>query len=106
MDGNERRLDLIARDEVAEGSVVKVEAEGLELAVYHAEGAFYVTDDQCTHGPGFMSDGELEGHVIECDFHNGKFDIRDGSVVAPPCIEALRTYRVIPDDARVIIAVD
>lgn len=98
-----RTIDLCARAEVAEGSILKVEAEGLELAVYHAEGEFYVTDDACTHGPGSLSEGYLDGHHIECDFHNGVFDIRDGSVVAPPCIVALKTYKVVPDATRVII---
>ena len=65
-----------------------------------------MTDDACTHGPGSLSEGELDGHVIECDFHSGAFDIRDGSVVAPPCVVALKTYTVVPDDERVVIALD
>lgn len=101
-----KTITLCPRAEVDEGSILKVEAEGLVLAVYHAEGNFYVTDDACTHGPGSLSEGYLDGHVIECDFHNGSFDIRDGEVVAPPCIVKLKTYRVIPDDAMVVIATD
>ena len=48
-------LELCARADVAEGSILKVETGGLCLAVYHAEGDFYVTDDACTHGPGSLS---------------------------------------------------
>lgn len=106
MSSASRTLELCARADVAEGSILKVETEGLELAVYHAEGAFYVTQDACTHGPGSLSEGYLEGHHIECDFHNGVFDIRDGSVVAPPCVVALKTYRVLPHDTLVVIEVD
>ena len=101
-----KTIALCAQDEVEEGSILKVETEGLELAVYHAEGTFYVTDDACTHGPGSLSEGYLEGHHIECDFHNGVFDIRDGAVVAPPCIVALKTYTVVPDDTKVIIEIN
>ena len=79
-------IELCAKDDVAEGEAIKVEHDDLELAVYHVDGDFYVTDNACTHGPGELSDGFLEGHVIECDFHQGKFDIRDGKVVAPPCV--------------------
>ncbi|MDU8941792.1 non-heme iron oxygenase ferredoxin subunit [Ovoidimarina sediminis] len=96
-------IELCAKDDVAEGEVIKVEHEDLELAVYHVEGQFYVTDNACTHGPGELSDGDLEGHVIECDFHQGKFDIRDGSIVAPPCIVKLKTYKVVPHDTAVVI---
>jgi nitrite reductase/ring-hydroxylating ferredoxin subunit len=54
-----------------------------------------VTDDHCTHGPGSLSDGYLDGFEIECDFHNGKFDIRTGEVTAPPCMIPVKTYKVI-----------
>lgn len=103
MTGNTTLIELCARDEVAEGAVIKVEKEGLELAVYNVEGQFYVTDDACTHGPGSLSEGYLDGHVIECDFHQGCFDIRDGQVVAPPCMVPIKTYRVVPHDTAVVI---
>jgi nitrite reductase/ring-hydroxylating ferredoxin subunit len=96
-------IELCSKDEVADGEVIKVEHGDLELAVYHVDGTFYVTDNACTHGPGEMSEGYLEGHVIECDFHQGQFDIRDGQVVAPPCIVALKTYKVVPHDSAVVI---
>jgi nitrite reductase/ring-hydroxylating ferredoxin subunit len=75
------------------------------VAVYRVEGEFYVTDDACTHGPGSLSEGYLDGHVIECDFHNGAFDIRSGAVVAPPCMVPVKTYKVIPNEGAVIIEV-
>lgn len=96
-------IELCAKDDVPEGEVIKVEQDDLELAVYHVEGRFYVTDNACTHGPGELSEGYLEGHVIECDFHQGQFDIRDGSIVAPPCILKLKTYKVVPHDTAVVI---
>ena len=91
--------------DVAEDTPLKVETAGLVLAVYHVEGEIYVTDDQCTHGPGSLSEGFLEGHIIECDFHAGCFDIRTGEVTAPPCYEPIRTYSVTVENGRVLISV-
>lgn len=96
-------IELCAKADVPDGEVIKIENGDLELAVYHVDGDFYVTDNACTHGPGEMSEGYLEGHVIECDFHQGQFDIRDGKVVAPPCIVELKTYKVVPHDTSVVI---
>lgn len=104
MDSNVKTLTLCAKADIAEGEALKVEIEDLELAVFHVEGEFYVTDDLCTHGPGSLSEGDLDGHEIECDFHGGCFDIRDGKVTAPPCVVDLKTYSVVPDDSMVIIA--
>ena len=98
-------LELCAKTEIAEGEVIKVENGALALAVYHVEGEFFVTDDHCTHGPGSLSEGFLDGHEIECDFHGGCFDIRNGEVTAPPCMVPIRTYRVVSHDMAVVIEV-
>ena len=39
------RLELCSADEVAEGAALKVEAEGLVLAVFNVEGMYFVMDD-------------------------------------------------------------
>lgn len=99
------RIDLCATAEVAEDTALRVEAGDLTLAVYNVEGAFYVTDDHCTHGPGSLSEGYLDGCVIECDFHGGTFDIRTGEVVGPPCMIPIKTYPVVVENDRVMIEV-
>ncbi len=83
--------------------MLKVEAGDLVVAVYHVAGEFYVTDDRCTHGPGSLSEGFLEGHTIECDFHGGCFDIRTGAPTVPPCMIPIKTYAVTVEDGRVKI---
>jgi len=100
------RIDLCNAAEVAPGSALKVETAGLALAVFNVDGTFYVTDDNCTHGPGSLSEGFLEGEVIECNFHNGQFNVRTGEVVAPPCMVPIKTYRTMVEDGRVLIEVD
>ena len=96
-------LDLCATSEVPEGGAIKVEREGLILAVFNLGGRFFVTDDQCTHGPGSLSEGEIDGEIIECNFHNGAFHIPTGRVEAPPCMVPLRTYAVQVQDGKVFI---
>ena len=105
MSGAASRIDLCSVDDVQSGWPHRVEAGDLTLAVYLVAGEFFVTDDDCTHGPGSLSEGYLDGHIIECDFHNGAFDIRTGEVVAPPCMIPLKTYKTITENGRVIIEV-
>jgi nitrite reductase/ring-hydroxylating ferredoxin subunit len=101
-----RRIDLCSAAEIAPGNTLRVEAEGLTLAVFNVAGEFYVTDDQCTHGPGSLSEGYLEGDVIECNFHNGQFNVRTGEVVAPPCMVPIKTYKTSVENGRVWIEVE
>lgn len=85
------------------GSALRVEAGGLVVAVFNVGGEFYVTDDHCTHGPGSLSEGYIEDDVVECNFHNGQFNIRTGAVVSPPCMIPVRTYRAVVEDGTVYI---
>src|SRR5689334_8259530 len=103
MSGPSNRIDLCAADDLAPGSALRIEAGGLVLAVFNVDGAFYVTDDQCTHGPGSLSEGFIDGDVIECNFHNGQFHIKTGEVVAPPCMVPIKTYKTFVENDRVFI---
>ena len=99
------RVKLCSADEVAPGSAIRVEAADLVLAVFNVAGQFYVTDDACTHGPGSLSEGYIEDDIVECNFHNGQFNIRTGDVVSPPCMVPVKTYPTVVDDGSVYIEV-
>jgi nitrite reductase/ring-hydroxylating ferredoxin subunit len=88
---------------VEPGNALKVETGDLTLAVFNVDGEFYVTDDLCTHGPGSLSEGYIEGDVVECNFHNGQFNIKTGEVVLPPCMIPVKTYKTFVEDGRVFI---
>jgi nitrite reductase/ring-hydroxylating ferredoxin subunit len=99
------RIELCKVEDVGVGEARKIETAGLTLAVYNLEGEFCVTDDHCTHGPGSLSEGFIDGDVIECNFHQGRFDIRTGQVVGPPCMVPVKTYKTHVEDGRVYIEV-
>ena len=99
------RIELCRTDDVAPGTAIKVERAGLELAVFNIDGEFYVTDDHCTHGPGSLSEGFIEGDIVECNFHQGQFNIRTGEVVLPPCFVPVKTYPASVRDGKVTIEV-
>jgi nitrite reductase/ring-hydroxylating ferredoxin subunit len=99
------RIQLCRTADVASGAALKVEIGGLALAVFNVDGEFFVTDDACTHGPGSLSEGCLDGDVIECNFHGGQFNVRTGEVISPPCMVPVKTYAVTVEHGMVIIEV-
>ncbi len=101
-----QRLDLCGTADIAPGNALRVEAGGLTLAVFNLDGEFFVTDDLCTHGPGSLAEGYIDGDVVECNFHNGQFDIKTGEVVSPPCMVPVKTYKTIVENGRVLIEAD
>ena len=96
-------IPLCSTADVEPGAARRVEAGELLLAVFNVDGTYYVTNDACTHGPGSLSAGSIEGDVVECDFHGGCFHIPTGKPVKPPCTEAVRTFPVTVRDGTVWI---
>ena len=92
-----QHVALCRPSEVEAGKALRIEKGALAVAVFNLDGEFFVTDDACTHGPGSLSEGCIEGDVVECDFHNGAFNIRTGAVVTPPCMIPIKTYRTVID---------
>ena len=95
-------IDVAAEDDVFEGAAIGVAAGGQDIALYRTEaGEFFATDNICSHGHARLCDGILEGHEIECPFHQGRFDIRTGEATLEPCVEAIRSYPLKREGGRV-----
>ncbi len=103
--GGDEWMDLGIPENFAEGSVTRATLpSGFPIAVYRVDGAFYVTSDRCTHGAASLSDeGELDGHVIECAWHYGTFDVRTGEALTLPCRAALPTFSTRIEDDQLLV---
>lgn len=93
--------------DVSSGCAKRIERQAqAPLAVFNLAGRFYVTDDTCTHGEASLSDGEIDGAIVECPYHQGAFDILTGKPAGAPCSIPIKTYEVILEDGGVYIHED
>lgn len=96
-------IALCAAEDVAPGCAVRAEAGGCAYAVFNVEGRVYVTQDECTHGPGSLSEGYVLDDEIECPFHQGRFHIPSGSATCAPATEPLKTWKAELVDGNICI---
>ncbi len=97
---------ICAQEDIAPDSVRAFDVGDRRLAVFNIAGAFYVTDDECTHASASLAEGMLDGDTIECAVHMGAFHVPTGEVKSPPCQVALRTYKVVLKDGAVFADLD
>jgi 3-phenylpropionate/trans-cinnamate dioxygenase ferredoxin component len=90
-------------DEIDEEDVIRFDWNSKTYAIYRTGGAYYATDGYCTHAHALLSDGLVMGGIIECPFHQGRFDIRTGQPKGAPVCVALKTYLVEVRDGHVYI---
>jgi len=82
-------------EELPPGKIKVVKVDDVDVAVYNINGEFYATDEECTHAGGPLSEGQLQGNLIVCPWHDSCFDVRTGEVVCEPATIPLETYEVI-----------
>jgi 3-phenylpropionate/trans-cinnamate dioxygenase ferredoxin subunit len=97
-------IKAVAADEVENDDVIRWDHGGRTFAIYRTEDdEYFASDGLCTHEKVHLADGLLMEYEIECPKHNGRFDIRDGSVRRAPVCEALRTYQVKVEDGVIFL---
>ena len=98
---------LVAKtSEVEEDAPKRVRVGELIIALFRLGDEFYATDDTCTHEFASLSEGTVDGDVIECPLHQARFHIPTGEVVDPPAEENLRTYSVKVDGDEIYVGVE
>lgn len=101
------RFVKVAREsEVPDDRPLAVEAQGAPIALVRLDGCVYAFADVCTHERTPLSEGFLEGDVIECARHGARFDVRTGKVLSLPATSPLKTYPVHVQGGNVLVGVD
>lgn len=90
-------------DAVSPGNVIRVEANGICLALYNLDGTFYATEEICSHAHASLAEGFIIDDTIECPLHGACFSIRTGEALSAPATDPVITYpvRVEGDDVLV-----
>jgi nitrite reductase/ring-hydroxylating ferredoxin subunit len=95
-DGSARNwVRVAALSELPSGTMICVEPAGEPIAIYHLEdGSYCATDAICSHQYALLTDGLLEGDMVECPLHAAQFNVRNGKALCEPAEIDLKTYEV------------
>jgi nitrite reductase/ring-hydroxylating ferredoxin subunit/uncharacterized membrane protein len=77
-------VPVMADAELQEGEMKRVDAGGVPVLLVRREGDVCALAHTCSHLGGPLSEGKLEGDVVQCPWHGSRFNVRDGSVVDGP----------------------
>ena len=92
-------------EDVPDGRGATVELrDGTELALYNVGGEFYAIENFCPHKGAPLADGNLRGHIIECDWHGWRFDVTTGACLNRPHA-AVESFEVIIEDGWIKITI-
>jgi nitrite reductase/ring-hydroxylating ferredoxin subunit len=75
---------LLPRHELPTGGLRRVSVGDLDILVASTSEGLVAVDDRCPHMSAPLSLGELDGCVVACPLHNGRFDLASGEPVQMP----------------------
>ncbi len=64
---------------LAEGKGTTFRVHGTNVAIYRVGGTLHAIDDACTHEDGPLGEGDLDGMVVTCPYHDWRFDVSTGA---------------------------
>ena len=71
-------------DALPQGSMRRVSFGDLDVLLAHTPDGIAAVDDRCPHMAAPLSVGSLDGCVVSCPLHDGKFDLGSGDPVQMP----------------------
>lgn len=74
----------IAADELPPGTMRRISWGDLDVLIAHTAIGLIATDDRCPHMSAPLSIGQLEGCIVSCPLHEGRFDLASGDPVRMP----------------------
>ena len=97
-------IDVCRLDDLAEGEMRLVEADGRKIGVFHCAGGELVAiEDRCSHDDGPLAEGEFDPATctVECPRHGSLFDVRSGRPRTLPAYLPVETFEVTVEDGVV-----
>lgn len=76
--------DVLGLAELPAGAMRRITFGDLDVLLAHTPDGIVAVDDRCPHMAAPLSLGELEGCVVQCPLHEGRFDLCSGEVVQMP----------------------
>ncbi|WP_166847134.1 non-heme iron oxygenase ferredoxin subunit [Isoptericola sp. BMS4] len=92
-----------------EAMLVELDGEDGQVPVAlarDADGGWHALSDVCSHGAVSLSDGEVEGCLVECWLHGSQFDLRTGKPLQLPATQGVPVYPVTVEGDHVLVDVD
>ena len=81
-------------EECPPGSLRSVMLGMTPVVLANVDGAVYAVIDQCSHEDLPLSDGELEGNTLVCEYHGARFNVTSGAPGGLPAVKPLKTFPV------------
>ena len=89
-------------DELQPGQGMVAEVAGKEIALFNVGGTVYALNNTCVHRGGPLGEGDLDGEVVSCPWHNWEYNVTTGACLTNPSA-CVATFPVVVEGNEIRI---
>jgi NADPH-dependent 2,4-dienoyl-CoA reductase/sulfur reductase-like enzyme/nitrite reductase/ring-hydroxylating ferredoxin subunit len=90
-------------DDLQDGDMKEVEVGGIKILLTRLDGTFFAIGGECSHYGGPLAQGVLSGMHVTCPWHQARFHIKTGELLAPPALDSMSRFETRVEKDKVIV---
>ena len=94
-----------ALTDLSEGAGLRLEQNGLAVAVFRVGDEVHAIADRCSHAEASLSEGDVFDNEVECPLHGAVFDVTTGKPMTLPATSPVAVYAAEVRDGNVFIEI-
>ena len=95
-----------AISDIPDTNALGVRIGDVAVAIVRSQDEYYALADSCSHAEVALSEGDVDGGIIDCWLHGSEFELRTGRPLSLPATEPVAVYPVKIDGDAVYVNVD
>lgn len=103
LNSTKKLIQVAKLHQLPQGTQLEVQTTKLDLLLCHTDEGIYAIDRLCSHKQLPLTDGKMQGKMIICPHHAGKFDLTTGKNIAVPAYVPINAYQVTIIDETIYI---
>jgi nitrite reductase/ring-hydroxylating ferredoxin subunit len=97
-------VKVASKKDVPIGNMRIVEVNGTSILLANIDGEFYAIGNICTHRGCKLSNGALNGEIVQCPCHGSRFNVKTGEVVGGPATKPEQKYKLKTEQNQIQIS--
>ena len=85
-------MNTIKLSEFEDSPVVKIDINGVAVAVFKVDQEYYAIQNMCSHSEADLSDGDIYDYKVECPLHGAEFDLKTGEALTLPATKPVTVF--------------
>jgi nitrite reductase/ring-hydroxylating ferredoxin subunit/uncharacterized membrane protein len=102
-DGPPEWTPVLPESELAQRTPKCVKHDGKSVLLHRDGDRIHAIGAVCSHAAGPLHEGKIDGHFVQCPWHDTVFDMRDGSIKHGPATQPQNAFDVRIRDGQVEI---